>query len=60
MSFKFYNQREYEHVPYEYQGNGRNIKTSGCGICSACHPELLWSHRKMGDARGAQIAVISL
>ena len=31
-----------------------------CGICSACHPELLWSHRKMGDARGAQIAVISL
>ena len=36
MSFKFYNQREYEHVPYEYQGNGRNIKTSGCGVCSAC------------------------
>jgi len=31
-----------------------------CEICSACHPELLWSHRKMGNARGAQIAVISL
>lgn len=31
-----------------------------CGLCTACHPELFWSHRKMGDARGAQVAVISL
>lgn len=31
-----------------------------CGLCTACHPELFWSHRKMGDARGAQIAMISL
>lgn len=31
-----------------------------CGLCTGCHPELFWSHRKMGDARGAQVAVISL
>ena len=30
------------------------------GICTACHPELFWSHRKMGDRRGVQAAVISL
>ena len=36
MEYKFYNQLEYPHVPYEYNGNGRSIKTSGCGICSAC------------------------
>lgn len=27
-------------------------------LCTACHPELFWSHRKMGDARGAQVAMI--
>ena len=31
-----------------------------CGLCTACHPDLFWSHRKMGDARGAQVAVIIL
>lgn len=31
-----------------------------CGVCTACHPELFWSHRKMGEARGAQIAMIAL
>ena len=31
-----------------------------CGLCTACHPDLFWSHRKMGNARGAQIAMISL
>lgn len=31
-----------------------------CGLCTACHPDLFWSHRKMGEARGAQIALISL
>lgn len=31
-----------------------------CGLCTACHPDLFWSHRKTGDARGAQIAMISL
>lgn len=31
-----------------------------CGLCTACHPELFWSHRKMGEARGAQVAIISL
>ncbi|MBQ9492940.1 MAG: peptidoglycan editing factor PgeF [Oscillibacter sp.] len=27
-------------------------------LCTACHPKLFWSHRKMGDARGAQVAMI--
>ena len=31
-----------------------------CGLCTACHPDLFWSHRKTGDARGAQIAMIAL
>lgn len=35
-----------------------HIETSG--LCTSCHPDLFWSHRKMGDARGAQIAMISL
>ena len=26
--------------------------------CTACHPELYWSHRKMGNARGVQAAAI--
>lgn len=30
------------------------------GICTACHPEHFWSHRKMGDRRGVQAAVIAL
>lgn len=30
------------------------------GICTACHPEQFWSHRKMGDQRGVQAAVLSL
>ena len=29
-----------------------------CPLCTACHPELYWSHRKMGDARGVQGAAI--
>lgn len=31
-----------------------------CGLCTACRPDLFWSHRKMGEARGAQIAAIAL
>ena len=31
-----------------------------CGLCTACRPELFWSHRRMGEARGAQVAVICL
>lgn len=27
-------------------------------LCTACHPELFWSHRKMGEARGVQAAMI--
>ena len=30
------------------------------GLCTGCHDPLFWSHRKMGEARGAQIAMISL
>ena len=32
----------------------------GYCICPACRPDLFWSHRKMGDQRGVQVAVISL
>lgn len=35
-----------------------HIATSG--ICTACHPALFWSHRKLGDQRGVQAAVIAL
>lgn len=31
-----------------------------CDHCTACRPDLYWSHRKMGTARGAQIAMIAL
>ena len=29
-------------------------------LCSACHTELYWSHRKMGDRRGNHAAMIQL
>jgi len=31
-----------------------------CPLCTACHPELYWSHRKAGDKRGVQGALIGL
>lgn len=31
-----------------------------CPHCTACMPELYWSHRKMGEARGVQAAMIAL
>lgn len=31
-----------------------------CPLCTACHPELYWSHRKMGGQRGLQCALIGL
>ncbi len=31
-----------------------------CGLCTACRPDLFWSHRKMGEARGVQCAMITL
>ena len=31
-----------------------------CGLCTACRPDLFWSHRKMGEARGVQAAMICL
>lgn len=30
-----------------------------CGLCTACRPDLFWSHRKMGEARGVQGALIA-
>lgn len=30
-----------------------------CGLCTACRPDLFWSHRKMGGARGVHAAVIA-
>ena len=30
-----------------------------CGLCTACRPDLFWSHRKMGEARGVQCAMIA-
>ena len=30
------------------------------GLCTACRPDLFWSHRKMGEQRGLQTAVITL
>ena len=29
-------------------------------LCTGCHPELYWSHRKLGDQRGNQAAMIQL
>lgn len=34
--------------------------TDALPLCTACHPELYWSHRRLGDRRGVQGAVISL
>ena len=31
-----------------------------CGHCTACRPDLYWSHRRMGAERGSQIAMIAL
>ena len=31
-----------------------------CPLCTACHPELYWSHRKTGDRRGVQGALVGL
>ena len=31
-----------------------------CDHCTACRPDLYWSHRKMGRRRGEQAALIAL
>ena len=31
-----------------------------CPHCTACRPDLYWSHRKMGEARGVQAAMIAM
>jgi YfiH family protein len=35
-----------------------NISQSG--LCTRCRPELFWSHRRLGEARGNQAAVIQI
>ena len=30
------------------------------GLCTVCRPDLFWSHRKMGEARGVQAAAITV
>ena len=32
----------------------------GSDLCTACRPDLFWSHRKMGENRGVQAAMIAL
>ena len=33
----YYNQNDYAHVPYPSEARPQsNIKSSGCGVCSAC------------------------
>ena len=31
-----------------------------CELCTSCRPDLFWSHRKLGEARGVQAALIAL
>ena len=38
----------------------REEHLDACKLCTACHGELYWSHRKMGDKRGVQAALIAL
>lgn len=47
---------------------GRQLEQAGLNplhidrsdLCTACHPELFWSHRRLGEARGNQGAMIQL
>ena len=38
----------------------KKASMSGKGHCTACRPDLYWSHRKMGLRRGEQAALIAL
>ena len=31
-----------------------------CPLCTACRPDLFWSHRRLGQARGSMAAMIEL
>ena len=33
---------------------------SVCGLCTMCHPDVFWSHRKTNGLRGVQAAIIEL
>lgn len=48
-------------VRWQLLGAGlREDHVSVLPLCTACHPALYWSHRKMGDQRGNQAAMIQL
>ncbi len=32
----YYNQNDYPNIPYAYNGNGKTVATSGCGVVTAC------------------------
>ena len=42
------------------EGGLREENISPLPLCTACHPELYWSHRKMGEQRGNHAAMIQL
>lgn len=42
------------------EGGLREENISTLPLCTACHPELYWSHRKMGEQRGNHAAMIQL
>ena len=35
------------------------VSVDVCPLCTMCHPELFWSHRRMGNMRGVQGAMIA-
>ena len=43
------------HLPEDYHG-----KMCIRDRCTACHPDLLWSHRKSGSDRGSLAAFLML
>lgn len=42
------------------QAGLRRGQISLSSLCTACHPELFWSHRRLGERRGNQAAMIAL
>ena len=62
-------QADGEHYHVDLKGiNAHRLRTAGlslehiavCDACTACRPDLFWSHRKLGLNRGSMAAVIQL
>ena len=48
-------------IAWQLKGAGlKQANISTLPLCTACHPELYWSHRRLGDARGNQAAMLQL